>query len=86
MAACCTLCSAKCVFLPAASLPGDGGAVALCRWHYRRTLSAWLLVLYLLDRVNMVLGASAACAAVPGWLVTLCYLGRLNCLSPEVKH
>lgn len=79
-------CSAKCVFQPAASLPSVGGAAALCRRHYRRTLSAWLLVLYLLDRVNMVLGAPAACAAVPGWLVTRCYFGRLNRLSHLVKH
>jgi hypothetical protein len=54
-------------------LPSVAGAAALCRRHYRRTLSAWLLVLYWLDHVNMVLGAPAACAAVPGWLVTRCY-------------
>jgi hypothetical protein len=67
-------------------LAGVGGAAGLCRRHYHLTLSAWLLVLYLLDRVNMVLGAPAACAAVPGWLVTLCYFGRLNRLLLLVKH
>jgi hypothetical protein len=72
-------------FQPAASLPGDGGAAALCCRHHRRTLSVWLLVLYLLARVNMMLGAPAACAAVSGWLVTLCYFDRLNLLSLEVK-
>jgi hypothetical protein len=86
LAACCVFCSGKCVFLTAASLPGDGGAAAVCRRHYRRTLSAWLLVLYLLARVNMLLGAPAACGAVPGWLVTLCYFRLLNRLSLEVKH
>jgi hypothetical protein len=77
---------AKCVFLPAASLAGDSDAAALCRRRNRRTCSAWLLVLYLLARVNMVLATPAACAAVPGWVITLCYFGRLNLLSPGVKH